>query len=57
MAVMSCNLVSKSAIGADNDDKFYGDFDGTMIDEGKINHNLMIFTNGLMIIYEINQLV
>ena len=57
MAVMSCNLVSKSAIGTDSDDKFDGNFDGMMIDEGKINHNLVIFTNALMILYEINQLV
>ena len=55
MAEMSCNLVSKSAISADSDDKFGGD--GMMIDEGKINHNLVIFTNALMIFYEINQLV
>ena len=54
---MSCNLVSKSAISADSDDKFGGNCDGMMIDEGKINHNLMMFTNGLMIICEINQLV
>ena len=36
MAEMSCNLVSKSAIGADSDDKFDGNCDGMMIDELQI---------------------